>query len=287
MENESIIQTRTPGWVQDTASQEFINTGTGEVLLPSEYYEEVQRTKPHTAEMGQLTRAPTLQRLEMVKESLLNLKEAFMSGNKWTEDPNPNQEVGETATGYWRTRYYLSEPVEQIFVHEAGCDNKMHPIEDERLDRHEKDDQIADLIDTVYEIFHKTIYRLYNLQQTTHLTDILTVLSLLNDGLNFEAMSSDEGEDSIPDLISLAKKQQEIIKDLTQKQHEHIDDIMLYAKQRDDAVEALESARRTKTWLWKQLELKDNRLEDLKEALHNASITKNRLRTKLFARKRE
>lgn len=280
-------QTKNPDWIFNEEQSEFINLKTGKVLLPAQYFDEIEH--PPLAEVAGTPSQPTIVRLEKVLDCLLDLKHAFLNGNKWEADPNPNLEVGETGTGFWSAIYRKSSihsslitEVDRKFNYQAGCENKLHPTESDKPDFHNKSATLCDLIDTIYCLLFKAIHSLFITGIDPDLTDHNTLLHLMIDGITFGTISSESGEIGISSLLSQLDKSNEHIINLEQK---NVQGNMITRDLGSRIVslsEALNSAKKVKSWLWAENDHLKKQIDSLLISLKDASNQKRKLRDKLF-----
>lgn len=301
---ENIIQTIDPQWVYNTALSEYINTGSGECISPQEFAE-IMHTRVHPAEVGVLKRAPTLSRLESMKEAFLNLKEAFILGNKWEDDVNPNMEVGETGTGYWTQHFgpgkvgiekhspkgpqhFYERPDEAKFVHQAGCSNKIHPIENENPDFHKKQPVIAEMIDTMYQLIDNIIYQYFHLGTVPDIGEYNTIITMMLDGIKLKTIEVFDEDINLPGdngrsgILSQLDNCHNRIKSLVIREQNDTDRFAKLSSRMTQLEEELSSAKKVKTWLWDQVELKDRKIDLLVKELSKSAQVKSKLRAQLY-----
>lgn len=281
---EFIRETIDPYWVFNSALGLYVNVETGEEITPSEFAE--SHSQAHPVEVVAEIKQPTMKRLEDVELALLDLVQAFRTGNTWFEESNPNMEVGETDTGGWVSRFHLSKEriSDRKFVHGAGCSNKMHPIESDKAEEHGPFPEIEDFILVMYEILSHIVKETAICGDAPELKDIMSVLSLLKMGLASDAISIGVGDE---DLTSILSRLEQIKPNITAVRN-RIENLSVQISNanrlRDILFEQVERDRGTKKWLRSQLLLADKKQAKLLEHIKQISDQKDKLRKKLYGK---
>jgi hypothetical protein len=227
-DHENIYESEHPDWVFNRARKEYINRLTGECVDPSEFFAEIMRIHfPVAPASSRYRNVPTNEIWCEGRESLLQLKQTMVSGNKWDQLPNPNIEVGETDTGlrWYPTTVVIStrkdgekviaiqEGNEPREIAGAGCCHKMHPCG--TIDFSEEHDPNQDMVMMIDSIISLIEYSLLSLQRIGRipkwLVSGLAIFDFLIDGFRFiKRPVGHEGEGSgISDLLSLQKRLRE------------------------------------------------------------------------------